>query len=81
VAERSDGLAVREDDAEPELLDDDSMALEDGDVVAMAVEVSWYNSAAIIDMQQVITVIAFLSDTLVLFYLPGPTVVVADISC
>jgi hypothetical protein len=51
VAERADGLAVREDDAEPELLDDESMALEDGDVVAMAVEVSLYNSAAIIDMQ------------------------------
>jgi hypothetical protein len=40
VAERSDGLAVREDDAEPELLDDERMLLEDGDVVAMAVEVS-----------------------------------------
>ena len=39
VAERADGLAVREDDAEPELLDDESMAVEDGDVVAMAVEV------------------------------------------
>ena len=39
VAERSDGLAVREDDAEPELLDDESMVLKDGDVVAMAVEV------------------------------------------
>jgi hypothetical protein len=49
VAERADGLAVREDDAEPELLDDESMVLEDGDVVAMAVEVSGYNSAAIID--------------------------------
>jgi hypothetical protein len=51
VAERADGLAVREDDAEPELLDDESSVLEDGDVVAMAVEVSWYDSAAIIDMQ------------------------------
>jgi hypothetical protein len=39
VAERSDGLAVREDDAEPELLDDESMVLVDGDVLAMAVEV------------------------------------------
>jgi hypothetical protein len=39
VAERADGLAVREDDAEPELLDDESMVLEDGDVVAMAVKV------------------------------------------
>jgi hypothetical protein len=40
VAERSDGSAVREDDAEPEPLDDDSMALGDGDVIAMAVKVS-----------------------------------------
>jgi hypothetical protein len=38
VAERADGLAVREDDAEPEPLEDDSMELEDGDVVAMAVK-------------------------------------------
>jgi hypothetical protein len=42
-------LAVREDDAEPELLDDESVVLEDGDVVAMAVEVSGYNSAAILN--------------------------------
>jgi hypothetical protein len=40
VAERSDGLAVREDDAEPEPLEDENMVLEDGDVVAMAVKVS-----------------------------------------
>jgi hypothetical protein len=39
VAERADGLAMREDDAEPELLDDHTVELEDGDVVAMAVEV------------------------------------------
>jgi hypothetical protein len=38
VAERADGLAVREDDAEPEFLEDASMVLEDGDVVAMAVK-------------------------------------------
>jgi hypothetical protein len=38
VAERADGLAVREDDADPEPLDDESMGLEDGDVVAMAVK-------------------------------------------
>jgi hypothetical protein len=80
VAERSDGLAVREDDAEPELLDDESMALGDGDVVAMAVEVSWYNSAVIIDMQYDDTIIGFLSETVVLFNPPGATVVVADIS-
>jgi hypothetical protein len=40
VAERADGLAVREDDAEPELLDDEGMLLAEGDVVAMAVKVS-----------------------------------------
>jgi hypothetical protein len=38
MAERADGLAVREDDAEPELLDDESMLLGDGEVVAMAVK-------------------------------------------
>jgi hypothetical protein len=44
VAVREDGGAVREDDAEPELLDDDSLSLEEGAVVAMAVEeppLSW----------------------------------------
>jgi hypothetical protein len=40
VAERADGLVVREDDAEPEPLEDESMVLGDGDVVAMAVKVS-----------------------------------------
>jgi hypothetical protein len=39
VAERADGLAVREDDAEPEPLEDESLVLRDGDVVAMAVKV------------------------------------------
>jgi hypothetical protein len=85
VAERADGLAVREDDAEPELLDDESVELGDGDVVAMAVEVSGYNSAAIIDMQYDDTVIAFLSETVsetvVSFNSPGATIVVADIPC
>jgi hypothetical protein len=38
VAERADGSAVREDDAEPELLDDESMLLGDGETVAMAVK-------------------------------------------
>jgi hypothetical protein len=38
VAERADGLAVREDDAEPQPLEDERMELEDGDVVAMAVK-------------------------------------------
>jgi hypothetical protein len=40
VAVREDGAAVREDDAEPELLDDNTLALEDGAVVAMAVKES-----------------------------------------
>jgi hypothetical protein len=48
VAARSDGLAVREDDVEPEPLDDESMALGDGDVVAMAVKVSRILSATLI---------------------------------
>jgi hypothetical protein len=38
VAVRADGGAVREDDAEAEPLDDDSMLLGDGEVVAMAVK-------------------------------------------
>jgi hypothetical protein len=38
VAERADGLAVREDDAEPELLEDLNMLLEANAVVAMAVK-------------------------------------------
>jgi hypothetical protein len=37
VAERADGLAVREDDAEPEPLEDESILLGEEDVVAMAV--------------------------------------------
>jgi hypothetical protein len=40
VAERADGLAVREDDAEPELLDEERMMLGDGEIVAMAVKES-----------------------------------------
>jgi hypothetical protein len=48
IAERADGLAVREDDAEPEPLEDESMDLEEGDVVAMAVKVSSVLSATLI---------------------------------
>ena len=40
LAERADGSAVREDDAEPEPLEDESMELGDGEIVAMAVKVS-----------------------------------------
>jgi hypothetical protein len=49
VAEQADGLAVREDDAEPEALEDESMLLGEGDVVAMAVKDSpllWRTFAA-----------------------------------
>jgi hypothetical protein len=38
VAVRADGCAVREDDAEPEALDDDTMELGAGQMVAMAVK-------------------------------------------
>jgi hypothetical protein len=38
VAVRADGSAVREDDSEPEALDDDAMELGDGEMVAMAVK-------------------------------------------
>jgi hypothetical protein len=38
VAIRADGGAVREDDAEPELLDDEDQRLEEGSLVAMAVK-------------------------------------------
>jgi hypothetical protein len=48
VAERADGLAVREDDAEPEPLEDESIELGEGDIVAMAVKVSSVLSATLI---------------------------------
>jgi hypothetical protein len=38
VAVRADGSAVREDDAEPEALDDDTVELGDGEMVTMAVK-------------------------------------------
>jgi hypothetical protein len=38
VAIRTDGGAVREDDAEPEALDEENMQLMDGEVIAMAVK-------------------------------------------
>jgi hypothetical protein len=38
VAVRADGSAVREDDAEPEALDDDAFELGDGQIVAIAVK-------------------------------------------
>jgi hypothetical protein len=41
VAVREDGGAVREDDAEPDLLNDNGLALAEGAVVAMAVKEVW----------------------------------------
>jgi hypothetical protein len=63
-------LAVREDDAEPEPLEDESMELEDGDIVAMAVKVGSVLSATI-------------STDLLHFTccFEGPAVVVAVIPC
>jgi hypothetical protein len=76
VAERADGLAVREDDAEPELLEDESMELEDGDIVAMAVKVSRILSATLIGTGEMIT--DFLPFTCCV---QGSAVVVAVIPC
>jgi WD40 repeat protein len=41
VATRADGGAVREDDAAPELLDDEDIELRDGEIVAMAVKTAF----------------------------------------
>jgi WD40 repeat protein len=41
VATRADGGAVREDDAEPELLDDGDIELRDGEIVAMAMKTAF----------------------------------------
>jgi hypothetical protein len=75
-------LAVREDDAEPEPLEDESKMLEDGDVVAMAVKVGIIAQQLL--MQCAHTIIGSLSDSLLrslIFSPPGATVVVADIPC
>jgi hypothetical protein len=77
IAERADGLAVREDDAEPELLEDESMELKEGDVMAMAVKVGSVPSAASYrDTGETTT--DFLHFTCCV---QGPAVVVAVISC
>jgi hypothetical protein len=80
VAERADGLAVREDDAEPELLEDDSMELEERDIMAMAVKVSSVLSAILIRWQPPIgnTITDFLHFACCV---QGPAVVVAVVSC
>jgi hypothetical protein len=62
VAERADGLAVREDDAEPEPLEDENIVLKDGDVVAMAVKVSGYRTQ--FSMQYDGTTVILVSDIL-----------------
>jgi hypothetical protein len=75
VAERADGLAVREDDAEPELLDDEDMILIAGDLVAMAVKVSGHLTYKYLPR--------LISDLCVSLFLltqsPGAIVYVADI--
>jgi hypothetical protein len=74
VAERADGVAVREDDAEPEPLEDESMLLEEGDVVAMAVKVSttW---------RYPLSRKRLLTFCLLRLCVEGPTFVVAHIPC
>jgi hypothetical protein len=81
VAERADGLAVREDDAEPEPLEDESMELGDGDVVAMAVKVS-----SAFSVQRFLDTHSLIPQTITNFLLfpysvQGPAVVVAVFSC
>jgi hypothetical protein len=81
VAERADGLAVREDDAEPEPLEDESMELGDGDVVAMAVKVSTaFSEQQILDTYSLIpqTITNFLHFT---YSIQGPAVIVAVFCC
>jgi hypothetical protein len=75
VAERADGLAVREDDAEPELLDDEDMILSGGDLVAMAVKVSGHST--INTMPHLISDLCL--SRFPLTQSPGATVGVADI--
>jgi hypothetical protein len=82
VAERADGLAVREDDAEPEPLEDDSMLLEEGEVVAMAVKVRSVLSAII---PLIYSLLIGIGDMITDFLhfpccVQGPAVVVAVIS-
>jgi hypothetical protein len=77
VAERADGLAVREDDAEPELLDDEGTFLEEGDVVAMAVEVS--GSWRITNLPLIAPCLTRAFPLSLGTQSPGATVVVADI--
>jgi hypothetical protein len=77
VAERADGVAVREDDAEPELLDDEGTLLEEGDVVAMAVEVS--GSWRITTLPHIVPCLTCAFPLPLGTQSPGATVVVADI--
>jgi hypothetical protein len=77
VAERADGLAVREDDAEPELLDDEGALLEEGDVVAMAVKVGGYWRITTLPLIAPCLTRAFHRPLAT--QSPGATVVVADI--
>jgi hypothetical protein len=81
IAERADGLAVREDDAEPEPLEDESMKLEDGDIVAMAVKVSSVRSAPIIRWQPPIGIGETITDFLPFTCCVQGPAVVAVVSC
>jgi hypothetical protein len=71
---RNEPPAVREDDAEPEpLVEDESMVLEDGDVIAIlvAVKVGSVRSETITDCLHLTCCVQG----------PGPAAVVAVISC
>jgi hypothetical protein len=77
VAERADGLAVREDDADPELLDDEGTLLEESDVVAMAVKVS--GSWCITTLPLIAPCLTRAFPLPLGTQSPGATVVVADV--
>jgi hypothetical protein len=83
IAERADGLVVREDDAEPEPLEDGGIELGDGDVIAMAVKVSSFPSATqLSDAQPLIGIGETITDYLhFTCCVQGPAVVVAVVSC
>jgi hypothetical protein len=80
VAERPDGLAVREDDAEPEPLEDESVVLKDGDLVAMAVKVSsQFYFTDPVKSSSTVKRFTFLHICVLEVLPPGVTAVVADL--
>jgi small ubiquitin-related modifier len=56
VAVRADGKAVREDDAEPEMLKDDATELKDGDIVALAVKQASQALETYLDLEKCIVI-------------------------